>query len=386
MVKKIWSVLGAVTALVAGTFLYEGGKLLFWYRDKATGIPVLIAGMMVAVLFGYIIYEIFRKEGGNKTNIAEVRRQCMREEAAAILCGTSAAMGILLYRMRYNSLGSTLLFEGIAAGMMLVILFVWLMETKRQSMKEKRFRSRLLMQKESWEAAGLVRYDGTAFRLAVMYAETKSNGIKFWGVGAALLIVSVFLEAFAVDRSLGRYFVLLFSYVFILLLVRTKMSMQAARNVVAALDDGNQKSVLGFFQQHYADSERRIRSLTPEVQLYAVIALADIGAYEEALQLLRTISWKPKRTAYFLQYEWVCFEGLRDQEGCRQTIRQMEESMKLLSPKVQKLMQNSFLLFREFTEGNYATAIEAAKQETGTPRQQKLRQKLAEDAQNKIFG
>lgn len=386
MVKKIWAVLGAVTALVAGMFLYEGGKLLFWYHDKATGITVLTAGIMVAVLFGYIIYEIFRKEGGNKTNIAEVRRQNMWEEAAAVICGEIAIMGVILYRMRYNSLSSLLIFEGAAAGVVTLFLIVWLLDTRVRRMKETSFRNRLLTQRDQWEAAGILSYDGTAFRLAVRHAETKSDGIKLWGTGMSFVIASLFLELYAPDGKLFRCYVYLFFYAVILIYVRVKMSMQTAREVVAALDGGNPTSVLGFFVQHYAYSEHRIVSLAPEAQLYAVIALVDQGEYEDALLLLQTIHWKPKRAAYFLQYEWICFEGLCDQEGCRQVIERMEESMKLLSPKVQKLMQTSFELFREFTEGNYAPVITAAEAGVGTPRQQKLRKKLAEDAQNKIFG
>ncbi|MFQ7308706.1 MAG: hypothetical protein ACLROY_08845 [Mediterraneibacter sp.] len=51
MRRKFWIVISILSALISGMFLYEGGKLLFWFQDRRGGFVVLMAGIAVFILF-----------------------------------------------------------------------------------------------------------------------------------------------------------------------------------------------------------------------------------------------------------------------------------------------------------------------------------------------
>lgn len=51
MRRKFWIIISIFSALASGMFLYEGGKLFFWFRDRRGGLVVLMAGIAVFVLF-----------------------------------------------------------------------------------------------------------------------------------------------------------------------------------------------------------------------------------------------------------------------------------------------------------------------------------------------
>ena len=51
MRRKFWIVISMLSALISGMFLYEGGKLLFWFQDRRGGFVVLMAGIAVFILF-----------------------------------------------------------------------------------------------------------------------------------------------------------------------------------------------------------------------------------------------------------------------------------------------------------------------------------------------
>lgn len=51
MRRKFWIIISILSALISGMFLYEGGRLFFWFHDRRGGFVVLISGIAVFVLF-----------------------------------------------------------------------------------------------------------------------------------------------------------------------------------------------------------------------------------------------------------------------------------------------------------------------------------------------
>lgn len=41
MKKILWLISGIVSAFLSGMFLYEGGKLFFWFHDRRGGVMIL---------------------------------------------------------------------------------------------------------------------------------------------------------------------------------------------------------------------------------------------------------------------------------------------------------------------------------------------------------
>ena len=50
---------GIVSAFLSGMFLYEGGKLFFWFYDRRGGVIVLAAGCAVFILFIWSMIRFF---------------------------------------------------------------------------------------------------------------------------------------------------------------------------------------------------------------------------------------------------------------------------------------------------------------------------------------
>ncbi len=156
--------------------------------------------------------------------------------------------------------------------------------------------------------------------------------------------------------------------------------MKGSKQALKILGQGETKTILGFFTVYYGMTSGKMFGLLPEVQEYAAAALCDQEAYSDALDLLGTIRRKPRMEAYFQQYAWICFQGMGDRQGCRETLERMEASMRFLKGKNLEAMQKQADLFRSYVEGRYDEVIRAAQDESRNVLQKRTRQRLAESA------
>lgn len=127
MRKILWMISGIVSAFLSGMFLYEGGKLFFWFYDRRGGVIVLAAGCAVFILFIWSMIRFFGAGTADDGRIAdageaadEKERNLFHDVANEIVFGCAAG-GIILYLMR---LYSTFLACALAAGVVLLAVAV----------------------------------------------------------------------------------------------------------------------------------------------------------------------------------------------------------------------------------------------------------------------
>lgn len=99
MRRKFWIIISILTALISGMFLYEGGKIFFWFRDRRGGLTVLIAGILVLVLFVRGVWRSIRLDEEyisreeTDSNTAEVR---LYDDMAATEAKEAGVIGFLI--------------------------------------------------------------------------------------------------------------------------------------------------------------------------------------------------------------------------------------------------------------------------------------------------
>lgn len=125
MRKILWLLSGIVSAFLSGMFLYEGGKLFFWFQDRREGTVVLAAGCAVFVLFVWSMVRFFGEDSatdgpGGKAAEDGGSRHLILYVTNEIVFGFAAG-GIVLYLMR---LQSTLLAAALGAGVVLLSVVI----------------------------------------------------------------------------------------------------------------------------------------------------------------------------------------------------------------------------------------------------------------------
>lgn len=79
MRRKMWIIISILSALVSGMFLYEGGKIFFWFHDRRGGFVVLTAGVAVFVLFVRSVWRIMQLD---QERILREKADCSGTEPA----------------------------------------------------------------------------------------------------------------------------------------------------------------------------------------------------------------------------------------------------------------------------------------------------------------
>ncbi len=130
MKKILWLLSGIVSAFLSGMFLYEGGKLFFWFQDRRGGALVLAAGCAVFVLFVWSMIRFFGEDSeaaassetdGSGEAVEEAGgRHLLLSVANEIVFGFAAG-GIVLYLTR---LQTTLLAAALGAGVVLLSVMI----------------------------------------------------------------------------------------------------------------------------------------------------------------------------------------------------------------------------------------------------------------------
>lgn len=385
MMKKIWACISIITALVTGAFTYQGGKLLFWYQDRRSGILILVSAAAAGVLFIYSIWQVYRKRkcmAGGIPDIWNVHRRGLVFSNAAFC---SAMAGITFYLGKYGNILHTGICIGIIILFAVIITVLMLFSGNKKGLREKEFQTKLKELAPALMEKGLLKYDAVSEAIADEVIGARLDGIK-GNNAVGILAVGFIMNMMFLDEEWKMTAV--FAVVSILtMLVMTAADVFAARKLNALLNDGHSASVLGFFNQYYAYAAGRRECLMPSVQLDAVVALCDLNAYGEALSLLKTISRKPRMEAYYLQFEIICHEGMRDREELATALGRMDMALQFVKGKSKEKMQEVYDIYSNLCYRRYEEALKIIEKEEGLGnRQKRLRMRLKEDARNRVFG
>lgn len=378
--KRFWRVISIITALAAGTFLYEGGKLLLMFRDLRVGGIVIAAGLLEVLAFVWSTYKSYGRTYGAE-EISRIKRIKRRESIFTWIVCAVALVGTQMYRLRFGSVRRMALAAGIIMALILVVLVILFAVEQGFPLAEKEFRSQILQKKDIWEDRGLWVYDKTASQMEMSALDAKYGFIEVCGIALAAC-----LELMQQIR-LSRNMIFPIVMVIILLSVKVKMAVTLQNKVVRGVNEGDDPSTLGFFVKHYENARWRNDGISSIVRLDAVAALYDMGAYEDAMELLMAERRIPLTEVYFLQHEWLVREALRDREGCAEVIGQMGSLMHTVNGENRQKVEAAYRLFSDFTDRRYEKVIKYVEKNPGDcPRVQRLREKLANDAKNEIFG
>ncbi len=389
--KKVWMILSVISALISGMLIYEGAVLFLRYTDRRMGLLVAASGAAVAVLFVFCIFECFCKSIWNKRTADDdgtwnpdkdgesIKKEIRMEFFLTCACFGCAGIGILLYRLRFYPVFQIYLYTLLLAGVILIIAAAGGFLIISGRMKEREFRDRILSGTDKWEEKGYVSRDKTAGDLFRVIVDGKLANLQAWGAGA-ILLVELYILFIIRNVNLSSLVVGLVIYIILNLTVQCVSLFKAQKSTVEVLGQGDTKTILGLFTVYYERTAGRLFSLPPQMQVYAVAALCDQEAYDDALELLRSIRRKPKIEAYFQQYMWLCSQGLGDMQGCRSALENMKGSMGYLKGKNLEAMQQLVQLFENYMDGNYSELMREARDGSRTVLQRRTRQRLAEAA------
>lgn len=311
MAKKIWGVISVLTVLAAGFFLYNGGKLLFWYHDRRQGILILASGLAMCVLYAWSFHQSFRKAEDGEAAALEVWERNEREFVLSNVAVCFGMAGITLYHVRYGGAAALLFYPGgIFLFMILCTCMTLFIKGEKGKLPEKDFQKLILDSASGWEEKGYAQKDYISGVVLAGMIEEKVNKMK----GSSLIFIVVYTVM--VNAALaGSFIYWLLSFAFLaavlIILVILRLYSRGSRKLLSILNEGKSKSVLGFFVRYYEAAESKTAGLSPTVQCYAIAALCDQGAYEEALELLETIKRLPQMEEQCTQYEMIALEGVR---------------------------------------------------------------------------
>lgn len=387
MAKKIWICVSVIMVLITGFFLFNGGKLLFVYDDRRVGILTLMSGVMTGVLYAFSFYEIFRKTEDGPVTAEKIWQRTGRELLLSNAAFTLGASGILLYQVQYQSKITVLLFLiGTAFFILLVSYAVVFMMKDGGQVKEKAFRGKLLELKEVCEEKGYTESGKLSKELVTCMIESRMNGIKCVcaiGIMTVFLLINPFMEGISFLWRI-RLSVLA---VILMAVIPVFLNNRMAYRLMRILDEGEPESIAAFFITYYEGGGRRIARLLPIVQLYAVTALSDLGAYEEALGLVRSIRRRYRQDAYYLQFELICLEGMRRKEELLLVLARMRDALQFVKGRQRENLLGIYRIIDHLANARYTEALrilEGSKDVSERQRRQKL--KFMEDAENQVFG
>lgn len=100
MKKILWLIVGIAAAFLSGMYLYEGGKLFFWYRDYRLGLLTMAAGCAVFPLF---VWSMMRFYGIFSESSAWENPAPGMLPAVTVLVFGCAAAGVVLHVIRLYS-------------------------------------------------------------------------------------------------------------------------------------------------------------------------------------------------------------------------------------------------------------------------------------------
>ena len=123
--KRFWRVISIITALAAGTFLYDGGKLLLIYRDMRVGCFTIAAGLLEVLVFVWFTYKSYERIYGTE-DVLRMKRAKRREAIFTWIVCAVAAVGAEMYCFRFESVRRMMLIVGITIALLVLVLVVLL--------------------------------------------------------------------------------------------------------------------------------------------------------------------------------------------------------------------------------------------------------------------
>lgn len=383
MLKKLWIAASIGMSLTAGLFLYEGGKLLFVYRDRRLGLLISAAGIAAGCSFLWSFCESLRTLPDTEEKLEKRRRTQVRDAVIAYVAFGLGLAGVVSYQMRFYSLTTTVICAGGMFTLQMLLLWAIRGVSSFTHLQEQEFQKRLQAQTAAGDWEGYMVYDEDSVKLDAYVLECK-NSIQTSAGFIFALCMSALLN---ISRLRFMTVVIVVIGLVCMYLLKLWLAIKTAGKVVTFIKEGKDKSLLGFFEAYYACANCKADSVDSLILLNVVPALCNQGAYRQAEELLRTLRRPAKMEAYFIQYEWICREGMVDREGCIEALGRFEQAILRLKGKNKESMQRLYELFADFTYLRYEKVIEASKKLEGLSKpQREYRLKLAEDAENKIFG
>ncbi len=387
MAKKIWICVSVITVMLTGFFLFNGGKLLFGYGDRRGGILTLMSGVMTGALYAVSVWEGFRKADSEEHTAEKIWQRTGRELLLSNAAFTLGAAGILLYQVQYQSKMTIVLFlMGMVFFIVLISYAVIFMMKEGGEGREKAFREKLLELKDVCKENGDAKDGDLKEELVARVIESRMNGIKCIcaiGIMLVFLLVNPFMEGLSLLWRI-RLSVLA---VILMAVIPVFINHRMAYRLMNILDEGRPERVTAFFIAYYEGAGRRMARLMPIVKLYAVTALSDMGAYEEALELVRTIHRGYRQDAYYLQFELICLEGMRRKEELLAVLARMKEALMFVKGQQRENLIGIYRIIGHLANARYAEALrilEGSKDVSERQRRQRL--KFMEDARNQVFG
>lgn len=387
MAKIIWRAASVVTVLAAGFLLYDGGKLLFGYHDRRQGVITLVSGVAICVLYVWSFHQSFRRTGVGEVRAAEIWSRNKKEMVLTNIAMGAAVSGIILLKIRYFDTIWLICFPGCIILYMFIATYIMLViKGRKGSLQEKKFQKNLLESKAEWEEKGRIEYDAVSRQLVADVIEGRMNQDK--GVCIIFIILSVVtINAVLVNDIFhwAEFFIAVIAG--LVGSIRLYSYSRGAQKLADVLNYGGARSVLGFYMQYYELADSRMAGLSSVIQLYAAAALCDLEAYEEALELEKTISRRKANEAYILEFELICLERLRRREELIVSLGRMRVALGYIGGRQKKHILEICEIINHLVNARYTEALQLLERNVvESERQRRLRLRLIEDARNQVFG
>lgn len=309
-----------IFVIVAAGFFYDSGVLLLRYGDRRQAVLHLAPAVSFALLYFRCAYKIGRKEKGTALESGKIWSQKQRETAGNILCYGVFGTGISLYLCRFlDKISLIVLFLACTAVTCVLcgVCIFWMRHG--EEMPEIDYRRMLLSLTKKLEAKGCLCYSETtkSFTRDMINGKVKRCG---WSFCVGTLWVMAMAVAFLRD-GIGMIFLQAVCAGFLLFLgIRGLYFAGVSKKLMRALKERKSQEVLTALVLYYEISDSNFQKLPHIVQSYAVAALCDQEAYEEALALIGTIRWPPKWESYYAQWQMICLEGVQDEQRMRKLL------------------------------------------------------------------
>lgn len=387
MKKTIICVLASIVlVIVTAGFLYDSGVLFFRYGDTKQGILHLAAAVSFGIFYVWCASKIGKKEQETTEDMQDLWKKEQKKEGFSIVLTGICETGIALYLCRFSNQRELLVLALLCAGVTCVITVVFVLRTCfGGKMAECAYRECLLGMTKQLEMKGCIEYSDQTknFALEMVKGKMKAFGTLFCVGNVWIAAMFVACEKIGV----GGYLLPVFSAGVLLLLGIKGLSFtNTSRKLMIALNDRQSGTVLGALILYYESAGKKFQTLAHTVQSYAVAALCDQEMYEEALALITTIRRPLKWESYYMQWQMICLEGLKDRQGMTKLL----ESRTIVSAKRKSGGNDGWDVFeaaKALADKDYEKVIELVKEHPGSnERIARSRERFAKDAKEKIFG
>lgn len=375
-----------VLAIVAAGFFYDSGVLLFRYGDKKQAVLHLAPAVSFALLYVRCAYQIGRKQDDRGEDFGKFWSLKQSKAAANMVFSGVFGTGISLYLCRFadkfSLLGLCFVCAAVTCALTAVCVFRMRMGG---NMTEMEYRKMLLSLTKKLETKGCLNYSKMAKSFTQDMIKGKARTFSWMFCAGNLWIMA--MAVVCVRIGIGSFLLPVFcAGVLLLLGIRGLSFAGVSKELMLALNGRKSQDILTALILYYEVSDGKFQSMAHIIQSYAVAALCDQEAYEEALALIGTIRRPPKWETYYKQWELICLEGMRDQQGMRKLL----ESRSVCERKKRGGRNDGWDLFetaKAMADKDYEKVLELTRQNPGTnERTAKSREKFAKDAEDKIFG